>query len=121
GNLTVQRAPGVDSTLNLPPSRCVSALTNPRPDKRLFWVLQIEAEPLVLHTELVESRAPAQADCDGDLPMLVAAVFCCIHQQFIDDQRQRHGCLFGKIPPGRFAIDRYVAAEQSTGIGADSA
>jgi len=52
--------------------------------------------------------------------MLVAAVFCRIHQQFIDDQRQWHGCLFGKIPPGRFAIDRYVAAEQSSGVGADS-
>src|ERR1700751_626095 len=83
-------------------------------------VLQIEADPLVLHTELVESRAPAQADGDGDLPMLVAAMFCRIHQQFIDDQRQRHGCLFGKIPPGRFATDRYVAAEQSSGVGADS-
>ncbi len=43
-------------------------------------VLQIEAEPLVLHTKLVQSRAPAQADCDGDLPMLVAAVFYRIHQ-----------------------------------------
>src|SRR6267154_4380452 len=32
-------------------------------------VLQIEAEPLVLHTELVESRASAQADRDGNLPM----------------------------------------------------
>src|SRR5260370_37024757 len=43
-------------------------------------VLQIEAEPLVLHTKLVQSRPPARADCDGDLPMLVAAVFYRIHQ-----------------------------------------
>src|ERR1700732_1161903 len=53
--------------------------------------------------------------------MLVAAVFYRIHQQFIDDQRERHGRLFWKIPPGHFAIDRYVAAEQSSGIGADRA
>src|SRR5258707_6551671 len=39
----------------------------------------------------------------------------------MDDQRERHSCLFWKIPPGRFAIDRYVVAEQSSGIGADSA
>src|SRR5258707_10153148 len=52
--------------------------------------------------------------------MLVAAVFCRIHKQFIDDQRYWHDCLLGKNPPGRFAIDRYVAAEQSSGVGADS-
>ena len=33
GNSTVQRAPGVRSTLKLPSSRCASVLTNPRPDK----------------------------------------------------------------------------------------
>jgi len=51
--------------------------------------------------------------------MLVGSVFCGIHEQFIDNQRQRHGCLFGKIAAGGFAIDRYVAAEQNSGVGAD--
>src|ERR1700730_10481289 len=45
GNLTVQRAPGVRSTLKLPPSRCASALTNPRPDKRLLGSSKSKPNP----------------------------------------------------------------------------
>src|SRR4029077_4108140 len=45
GNPTVQRAPGVRSTLKLPPSRCASALTKPRPDKRLLGSSKSKPNP----------------------------------------------------------------------------
>jgi len=45
GNRTVQRAPGVRSTLKLPPSRCASPLTNPRPDKRLLGSTKSKPNP----------------------------------------------------------------------------
>src|SRR5258706_14147673 len=44
-NRTVQRAPGVRSTLKLPPSRCANALTNPRPDKRLRGTSKSKPNP----------------------------------------------------------------------------
>jgi hypothetical protein len=45
GNRTVQRAPGVRSTLKLPPSHCASPLTNPRPDKRLLGSTKSKPNP----------------------------------------------------------------------------
>lgn len=53
---------------------------------------------------------------DVDSATIVGPVFCCISEQFIQNQRQRHRRLL-RWRPGRFVVDRYFLTEENSAAG----
>ena len=91
-----------------------------QPGRLPYGLPDAKSRSLVLHIKFVRSRALAQPNVDSHATTTVGPVLCCIREQFIQNQRERHYRLFRQRGSRRFAVDRYFFAKRSGSINADT-